>query len=105
MLVILEYLHSTSNNKSLSKYHIITKIPELKQQRQDRISLIMRTLEKNGLIISTETPNATFYRITEYKCVDKFLQKPVLMVDLINEVRMLTNTKSKQGAQILTTEF
>jgi DNA-binding NtrC family response regulator len=41
----------------------------------------------------------------EYKCVDKFLQKPVLLVDLINEVRMLTNTKSKQGAQILTTEF
>jgi response regulator RpfG family c-di-GMP phosphodiesterase len=41
----------------------------------------------------------------EYKCVDKFLQKPVLIVDLINEVRMLTNTKSKQGAQILTTEF
>jgi two-component system, cell cycle response regulator CpdR len=31
----------------------------------------------------------------EYKCVDKFLQKPVLLVDLINEVRMLTNTKSK----------
>ena len=25
----------------------------------------------------------------EYNCVDKFLQKPVLMVDLINEVRML----------------
>ena len=25
----------------------------------------------------------------EYKCVDKFLQKPVLMTDLINEVRML----------------
>jgi DNA-binding NtrC family response regulator len=28
----------------------------------------------------------------EYKCVDKFLQKPVLMVDLINEVRMLLST-------------
>ena len=27
----------------------------------------------------------------EYKCVDKFLQKPVLMTDLINEVRMLVN--------------
>ena len=25
----------------------------------------------------------------EYNCVDKFLQKPVLMVDLINVVRML----------------
>ena len=28
----------------------------------------------------------------EYKCVDKFLQKPVLMTDLINEVRMLLIT-------------
>ena len=27
----------------------------------------------------------------EHKCVDKFLQKPVLMTDLINEVRMLVN--------------
>ena len=41
----------------------------------------------------------------EYKCVDKFLQKPVLIVDLIKEVRMLTNAKSKQEAQILTNEF
>ena len=28
----------------------------------------------------------------EYKCVDKFLQKPVLLTDLINEVRMLLIT-------------
>jgi DNA-binding NtrC family response regulator len=28
----------------------------------------------------------------EYNCVDKFLQKPVLIVDLINEVRMLLST-------------
>jgi DNA-binding NtrC family response regulator len=27
----------------------------------------------------------------ECNCVDKFLQKPVLMTDLINEVRMLLN--------------
>jgi DNA-binding NtrC family response regulator len=27
----------------------------------------------------------------ECNCVDKFLQKPVLMTDLINEVRMLSN--------------
>ena len=42
----------------------------------------------------------------EYKCVDKFLQKPVLIVDLINEVRtLITNSNSKQEAQILTSEF
>ena len=28
----------------------------------------------------------------ECNCVDKFLQKPILMTDLINEVRMLVNT-------------
>ena len=28
----------------------------------------------------------------ECNCVDKFLQKPVLIVDLINEIRMLLNT-------------
>ena len=28
----------------------------------------------------------------EYKCVDKFLQKPVLMIDMIKEVHMLLNT-------------
>ena len=27
----------------------------------------------------------------EFRCVDKFLQKPILMTDLINEVRMLVS--------------
>ena len=40
----------------------------------------------------------------ECNCVNKFLQKPVLMVDLINEVRTLI-TNSKQEVQILTREF
>lgn len=43
----------------------MTKVPELKQQRQDRISIILATLEENQLIKCTETPNATFYQITE----------------------------------------
>ena len=81
MFVILEYLYSNSRSNSsvspdpatkpnsravsVSKYHIMTKIPELKQQRQDRLSTILHTLEKNELIESTVTPNATFYCITE----------------------------------------
>jgi DNA-binding NtrC family response regulator len=28
----------------------------------------------------------------EYKCVDKFLQKPILMIDMIKEVRIILNT-------------
>ena len=35
-----------------------------------------------------ETQNERFQ---EFKCVDKFLQKPVLTTDLIKEVRMLVN--------------
>ncbi|MGA7008662.1 MAG: PadR family transcriptional regulator [Nitrososphaeraceae archaeon] len=96
MFVILEYLYSNSRSDStvspdpntkpnsravsISKYHIMTKIPELKQQRQDRLSIILNTLEKNEFIDSTVTPNATFYRITEkgrdtyLKWVNEFLK-------------------------------
>jgi hypothetical protein len=63
LIAILEYLHSNSTNIFVSKYHIMTKVPE--QQRQDRISLVLPTLEKNELIKSTDTSNATFYRIID----------------------------------------
>ena len=65
MFVILEYLYSNSRSDStanpdpntkpnshavsISKYHIMTKIPELKQQRQDRLSIILNTLEKKRI--------------------------------------------------------
>ena len=49
----------------VSKYHIVTKIPGIKQQRPDRVSNIMDALEMNGFIKSTKTPNATFYQVTE----------------------------------------
>ena len=40
----------------------------------------------------------------EYNCIDKFLQKPVLMTALIDEVRkLITTANSKQEAQILCT--
>lgn len=65
MLSILEYLCTNTQNMPVSKYHIITKVPGIKQQRPDRVSRIMDALEKNGFITSTRTPNATFYQITE----------------------------------------
>jgi DNA-binding PadR family transcriptional regulator len=49
----------------VSKYHIITKISSIKQQRPDRISHIMTLLENNGLIKSISTSSATFYQITQ----------------------------------------
>ena len=65
MLVVLEYLALTSREKPVTKYHIMTHISELKQQRQDRISQFVDKLEKNGFITSIDTTNAKFYYITE----------------------------------------
>jgi predicted transcriptional regulator len=64
MLSILEYLCINSQSGPLSKYHILTKIPVIKQQRHDRISEILNTLEENGLIKSTKISDSTFYEIT-----------------------------------------
>ncbi|MGA7368984.1 MAG: hypothetical protein WBX01_07640 [Nitrososphaeraceae archaeon] len=64
MLSILEYLCINSQSGPLSKYHILTKIPVIKQQRHDRISEILNTLEENELIKSTKISDSTFYEIT-----------------------------------------
>jgi len=37
----------------------------------------------------------------ECNCVDKFLQKPILMSNLINEVRMLITIANPKEAQML----
>ncbi|HEY7079601.1 MAG TPA: hypothetical protein VH500_07870 [Nitrososphaeraceae archaeon] len=71
MLSILEYLCINAIKTPVSKYHIITKVPGIKQQRKDRISDIMLTLEKQGLISSIKTSDSTFYHITE-KGVDAY---------------------------------
>jgi DNA-binding PadR family transcriptional regulator len=65
MLSILEYLCINAKKTPVSKYHIITKVPGIKQQRKDRISDIMLTLEKQDLISSIKTSDSTFYYITE----------------------------------------
>lgn len=65
MLSILEYLCVNTQHMSVSKYHLVTKVPGIKQQRPDRVNYIMEALERNGFIKLTKTPNATFYQITE----------------------------------------
>lgn len=65
MLSILEYLCTNPENMPVTKYHIISKLPSIKRQRPDRISKIMDTLEKRGLVKSIKTPNATYYSRTE----------------------------------------
>jgi hypothetical protein len=58
MLVVIEDLVVTSREEPVTKYHIMTHISELKQQRQDRISQFVDTLEKYGFIKLIDTANA-----------------------------------------------
>ena len=79
ILSILEYLCVSSKDVPISKYHIITKLPNIKQQRSDRISDLMDELEKNGLVQAIKTSNSTYYKITEsgmesyYRWIKSFL--------------------------------
>ena len=87
ILSILEYFCLYSRKVAISKYHIMTKISEIKQQRPDRISHILIKLEKNGYIESIETPNAKFYLITE-KGFDAYLK---WIKDFLTFVRNMNN--------------
>jgi hypothetical protein len=52
MLTILEYLCLYSTKTPISKYHIMTKIIAIRQQRPDRISMILNKLEENGFFFN-----------------------------------------------------
>ena len=41
----------------------------------------------------------------QYKCVDKFLQKPILMTNLIDEVRMLITNTTRQNRKSYLANF
>ena len=58
----------------MSKYNIVTNTKGIKQQRPDRINIIMDMLEKNGYIKSVKTSsNVTYYQISE-KGIDAYLK-------------------------------
>jgi hypothetical protein len=59
ILSILEYLCVSSKDVPISKYHIINKLPNIKQQRSDRISDLMDELEKNGLFQAIKNTSST----------------------------------------------
>jgi DNA-binding PadR family transcriptional regulator len=90
MLSIIEYLCLYSKKTPISKYHIMTKINEIKQQRPDRISLILNKLEQNGYIKSIETPNAKFYLVTEkgFNAYLKWIKDFLIFVRSINNENM-----------------
>lgn len=77
MLTILEYLCLYSKITPISKYHIMTKITAIRQQRPDRISLILDRLEKNGYIksiIDTSNNNRIKLYILTEKGFDAYLK-------------------------------
>jgi DNA-binding PadR family transcriptional regulator len=65
MLSILEYMCTFALNAPVTKYHILTKVPDIKQQRPDRIAHIMNNLELNGFIKSVKISNSIGYQATE----------------------------------------
>ena len=87
ILSILEYFCLYSRKVAISKYHIMRKISEIKQQCPDRISHILINLEKNGYIESIDTPNAKFYLITD-KGFDAYLK---WIKDFLTFVRNMNN--------------
>lgn len=65
MLCILEYMCTRALNIPITKYHILTKVTDIKQQRPDRVAYIMNTLEQNGFIKCINTSNPKRYQVTE----------------------------------------
>ena len=74
MLSILEYLYVNSQITPVSKYNIVTNTKGIKQQRPDRINILMDMLERNGYIKSVKTSsNVTYYQISD-SGVDAYLK-------------------------------
>jgi len=66
-LRLFEYMLRAARARSegFSKYELMTKVPNLPSQRQDRMSEILeKMVELNHLKIVFEAPNATYYNIT-----------------------------------------
>ena len=96
MLTILEYLCLYSKKTPISKYHIMNKITAIRQQRPDRISLILNRLEENGYIKSTTmdtssssstNPTTKLYLVTE-KGFDAYLK---WIKEFLSFVRSMNN--------------
>ena len=91
MFSILEYLCLNSTNTPVTKYHIMTKINAIRQQRLDRINQILNALEEKEYIQSTidDISNAKLYFITE-KGFDAYLK---WIKDFLSFVRTMKNNE------------
>jgi DNA-binding PadR family transcriptional regulator len=91
MLTILEYLCLYSTKTPISKYHIMNKITAIRQQRPDRISMILNKLEDNGYIRSiidtSNNPTPKLYLVTEkgFEAYLKWIKEFLSFVRSMNE--------------------
>ncbi len=90
ILSILEYLCISSKDVPISKYHIINKLPNIKQQRSDRINDLMDELENNGLVETIKTSNSTFYKVTE-KGIESYNKWIKSFLDFSRSVNKIDN--------------
>ena len=54
-----------SREPGCSPFHLTTRVPQLKSQRQDRIQHILDLLEGGGLVRSIAYEHATYYEVTD----------------------------------------
>lgn len=102
MLSILEYLYVNSQKIPVSKYNIITNTRGIKQQRPDRINVIMDMLEKNGYIKSVKTSsNIIYYQISE-NGIDAYSKWIKDFLDFAREVNRESPERKKQTMVLLT---
>jgi predicted transcriptional regulator len=88
MLSILEYLYVNGQKTPVSKYNIVTNTPGIRQQRADRVNLMMDSLEHNGYIKSA---NITFYKTTQKgtEAYEKWIKN---FLDFARSTNITTNT-------------
>jgi DNA-binding PadR family transcriptional regulator len=92
MLSILEYLYVNAQKIPVSKYNIVTNTPGIRQQRPDRVNLMMDSLDKNEYIISEYTSsNITFYRITQ-KGIEAYEKWIKNFLDFARSANITTDT-------------
>jgi len=65
MLCILEYLYTKTQTSPVTKYNITNSVVGIKQQRSDRIDMLLITLEKNGYVLRSVGGHGIFYQITQ----------------------------------------
>ena len=87
MLSILEYLCLYSTKTPISKYHIMTKINAIRQQRPDRISLLLNRLEEKGYVKLIDTSSSKAYLVTEkgFEAYLKWIKEFLSFVRTIND--------------------